>query len=134
MLAVGLSGCAVPQATPVSDAEAHERFLGVLEQTQSIVGGEWQVLDDPTPRECVIPLRVTGERYPALRVGEAPVLSTIAADRVEAAWSYQGIRVTRADIGDVIEVKGETPEGELLILRVSASASTLLGEIECRPR
>lgn len=130
----GLSGCAVQQPTPVTNAEAHDRFLAALAETQSIVGGEWRVLDDPTSRECVIPLGVTGERYPALRLGEAPVLATVAADRVESAWNEQGMRVTRTDIGDVIEVKGETTDGELLLLRVSESASTLLGESECRPR
>ena len=34
--------------------------------------------------------------------------------------------------GDIIEVKAETSQGELLVLRLSASASTLLGESECR--
>ncbi len=134
VLSVSMSGCAVQQATPVTDAEAHERFLAELDETQSIVGGEWEVLDDPTPRECVIPLWVTGERYPALRLGDAPVLASIAADRVESSWNEQGMRVTRTDIGDVIEVKGESTNGELLVLRVSESASTLLGESECRPR
>ena len=134
LVMVGLSGCAVQQPTAVTDAEAHERFLDALDETQDIVGGEWEVLDDPTPRECVIPLWVAGERYPALRLGDAPVLASVAADRVETAWNEHGIRVTRTDIGDVIEVKGETPEGELLVLRVSESASTLLGESECRPR
>lgn len=134
MLTVGLSGCAVQQATPVTDAEAHDRFLSALDDTQGIVGGQWEVLDDPTPRECVIPLWVAGERYPALRLGDAPVLASIAADRVESAWNEQGMRVTRTDIGDVIEVKGESAAGELLVLRVSENASTLLGESECRPR
>lgn len=133
LVTVGLSGCAVQQATPVTDAEAHDRFLAALDDTQGIVGGEWEVLDDPTPRECVIPLWVAGERYPALRLGDAPVLASVAADRVESAWNEQGMRVTRTDIGDVIEVKGETTNGELLVLRVSESASTLLGESECRP-
>jgi hypothetical protein len=134
LLTIGLTGCSIQQATPVTDSEAQERFLAALDETQSIVGGQWEVLDDPTPRECVIPLWVAGVRYPALRVGDAPVLASVAADRVESAWNEHGIRVTRTDIGDVIEVKGETAEGELLILRVSASASTLLGESECRPR
>ncbi|MBX9472968.1 hypothetical protein [Microcella sp.] len=134
LVVAGLSGCAVQQATPVTDAEAHDRFLAALDDTQDIVGGDWDVLDDPTPRECVIPLWVAGERYPALRVGDAPVLASVAADRVESAWNDQGMRVTRTDIGDVIEVKGESAEGELLVLRVSESASTLLGESECRPR
>ena len=121
------------QPTAVTDADAHDRFLGALDETQELVGGEWEVLDDPTPRECVIPLWVAGERYPALRLGDAPALASVAADRVESAWNEQGMRVTRTDIGDVIEVKGETTSGELLVLRFSESASTLLGESECRP-
>ena len=59
LLAIGLSGCAIQQETPVTDAEAHDRFLAALDDTQDIVGGEWEVLDDPTPRECVIPLWIT---------------------------------------------------------------------------
>lgn len=133
LLMVGLTGCAVQQPSSVTDAEARDRFLAELDETQAIVGGEWQVLDDPTLRECVIPLWVAGVRYPALRVGDAPTLATIAADRVESAWNDDGMRVTRTDIGDVIEVKGETTDGELIVLRVSESASTLLGESECRP-
>ena len=128
------AGCAVQQATPVTNAEAHDRFLAELDDTQSIIGGDWQVLDDPTPRECVIPLWVSGQRYPALRIGDAPVLGSQAADRVETAWNDQGMRVTRTDVGDVIEVKGESADGELFVLRVSSNASTLLGESECRPR
>lgn len=128
-----MGGCAVQPITPVTDTEAHDRFLTELNETQLLVGGEWKVLDDPTPRECVIPLWVSGQRLPALRLGDAPVQPTFAADRVEEAWKEQGMNVTRTDIGDVIEVKGESGNGELLVLRVSASASTLLGESECRP-
>jgi len=123
----------VQVSTPVTDLEARDRFSAVLDDAQQIVGGEWSVMDDPTSRECIIPLWVTGERYPALRIGEAPASVTTAADRIEEAWTDGGMRVTRTDIGDVVEVKGESADGELLILRLSESASTLLGESECRP-
>ena len=130
---LALTGCATHDATPVSDTEARDRFLAVLDETQNLVGGEWDVRDDPTPRECVIPLWVSGERYPALRVGDPPASVSAAAERVEQAWSSTGMRVTRTDTGDVIEVKGESLEGEIIVLRLSGSASTLLGESECRP-
>lgn len=133
LVAISLGGCALQSATPVTDSEAHERFVAVLDEAQRLVGGNWQVMDDPTPRECVIPLWTTGERYPALRVGDAPAVVPAAAERIEQAWNDAGMRVTRTDVGDVIEVKGETVEGELIVLRVSESASTLLGESECRP-
>ena len=128
-----LAGCAVQDPTPVTDLEARDRFMTVLDEAQDLVGGDWDVRDDPTPRECVIPLWIPGERYPALRVGDAPASVSAAAERIEQAWNDAGMRVTRTDIGDVIEVKGESAEGELVVLRVSASASTLLGESECRP-
>ena len=130
---LALTGCVMHDATPVSDSEARDRFLAVLDETQDLVGGEWDVRDDPTPRECVIPLWVSGERYPALRVGDPPASVSAAAERVEQAWSGTGMRVTRTDTGDVIEVKGESLEGEIIVLRLSGSASTLLGESECRP-
>ncbi|MBX9718409.1 MAG: hypothetical protein K2X36_06150 [Microbacteriaceae bacterium] len=130
---VALAGCAVQDPTPVTDLEARDRFMTVLDEAQDLVGGDWDVRDDPTPRECIIPLWIPGERYPALRVGDAPASVSTAADRVEDAWKAAGMRVTRTDISDVIEVKGESAEGELVVLRVSASASTLLGESECRP-
>lgn len=128
-----LAGCAVQASTPVTDVAARDRFLTVLDDAQELIGGDWTIMDDPTPRECVIPLWVTGERYPALRVGDAPASVPAAAERVEQAWGGAGMRVTRTDIGDVIEVKGESAEGEIIVLRVSESASTLLGESECRP-
>ncbi len=132
-VALTLTGCALAPATDVSDSEARDRFAALLDDAQRMVGGDWQVQDDPTPRECVIPLWVTGEQYPALRIGDASAAPAAAAERVEQAWVAEGIRVTRTDVGDVIEVSGETADGELIVLRVSASASTLLGESECRP-
>ena len=132
-IVLALAGCAVVPVSAGSDSEAHDRFIALLDDAQELVGGDWQVQDDPTPRECVIPLWVSGERHPALRIGDAPAAPSAAAERVERAWTEAGIRVTRTDVGDVIEVKGETADGELLVLRVNESASTLLGESECRP-
>lgn len=129
-----LAGCTVQQSTSVTDLQARERFLAILDDAQTVVGGEWTTMDDPTPRECIVPLWVTGERYPALRVGDAPRSVAGAANRMEREWTDAGFRVTRSDVGDVVEVKGESDDGELMVLRVSESASTLLGESECRPR
>lgn len=128
-----LIGCSVQPATPVTDQQARDRFVTLLDDAQALVGGGWSVMDDPTPRDCVIPLWVSGERYPALRVGDAPAGVGAAAERVENAWQLAGMQVTRTEIGDVVEVKGESVDGELIVLRVSESASTLLGESECRP-
>lgn len=128
-----LGGCALLSPTEASDLEARERFFAVLDDTQAAVGGSWSVQDDPTPRECIIPLWVAGQRFPALRLAEAPFSGEITADRVERAWSEHGLNVTRTHFGDVIELKGESEAGELFLFRVSDSAMTLTGESECRP-
>ena len=132
-LPIAMGGCAVVAPTPVTDQQARDRFLTVLDDAQTLVGGDWTLMDDPTPRECVIPLGVAGERYPALRVGDAPAGVADAAERVEQAWTTAGMRVTRTELGEVFEVKGESAAGELIVLRVSDGASTLIGESECRP-
>ena len=131
---LSLSGCALAPPSAVSDAEARSRFIAVLDETQRVVGGDWDVQDDPTPRECVIPLWVSGQRYPALRVGEASRSVEQTVDDVEQVWLDAGMSVERSLIGDVVELKASSDDGELYLFRVSESAATLQGESECRPR
>jgi len=128
-----LSGCTLQAPSAVEDEEARERFVALLDDTQAAAGGSWSVRDDPTPRECMIPLWVTGERFPALRLADAPASPARAADRVEEAWRAHDLEVTLTEVSDVIELKGESAQGELLLFRASDSAMTLTGESECRP-
>ncbi|WAB80728.1 hypothetical protein OVN18_09135 [Microcella daejeonensis] len=129
---VGVSGCALQSPSPVTDAEARDRFLAVIDETQQLVGGVWQVDDDPTPRGCTLPVWVAGERYPALRVSEDP-RGEGHADRVQQAWEGNGLEVERSLVGDVVELKAESEFGEVYLFRVSEQAMTLQGESECRP-
>lgn len=133
MMLLGLSGCALESASEVSDSEARDRFIAVIDEAQRTIGGDWQVDDDPTSRECMIPLWVPGHRFPALRIGEAPASVERTADAVERAWRDDGMSVERQLVGDVVEVSATSEFGELFILRVSESAATLQGESECRP-
>ncbi|MER3389074.1 MAG: hypothetical protein RJQ01_03490 [Microcella sp.] len=128
-----LGGCTLQTPSAVEDEEARERFVALLDDTQAAAGGSWSVRDDPTPRQCVIPLWVSGERFPALRLADGPASPTRAADRVEEAWREQGLEVTVMEVSNVIELKGESTVGELLLFRASDSAMTLTGESECRP-
>lgn len=130
---LSLSGCALQSPSEVTDAEARDRFIAVLDEAQRTVGGSWDVQDDPTSRDCVVPLWVAGHRYPGLRVGDAPRSVDRSADAVEQLWRDEGMTVERAVVGDVIEVKATSEFGELYVFRVSGSASTLQGESECRP-
>ena len=128
-----LGGCALQAPSSPSAAESRERFVALLDETQNVVGGDWSVRDDPTPRECVVPLWVAGERFPALRLADAPFSIEITADRVESAWNAHELTVTRTEIGDVVELKGESSHGEVVLFRVSRNAMTITGESECRP-
>lgn len=130
---LSLSGCALQSPSDVTDTHARDRFISVLDEVQRTVGGSWDVQDDPTSRECVIPLWIPGHRYPALRVGDAPRSIDRSADAVEQLWREEGMTVERALVGEVIEVKATSEFGELYVFRVSESASTLQGESECRP-
>lgn len=129
-----LSGCALAPVTDVSDEQARDRFIALVNAAQDAAGGDWQVQDDPSPRECTIPLWVTGSRIPALRTGPAPQdgLDDVAG-RIQRHFTDSGMRTTVTEVGDVLEVRGETAAGELLLFRVSATAMTITGESECRP-
>jgi hypothetical protein len=132
---LSLSGCVVAQGSGVPAEEARERFIGVLDSTQDALGGGWDDRDDPTPRNCTIPLWVEGIRYPGLRLGDPPPDSPDAAlDTVERHWERLEVASERAEIGDVTELRGSNPAGDLFIFRVSDEGMTLMGESECRPK
>ena len=131
---LSLSGCVVAQGSGVAPEDARERFIGVLDSTQDALGGEWDDRDDPTPRNCTIPLWVEGIRYPGLRLGDAPGSPDSALDTVGRHWERLDVASERTDIGDVTELRGTNPSGDLFIFRVSDDGMTLMGESECRPK
>ena len=133
---LSLSGCALSQGSGVTPEQARERFIGVLDSTQDALGGEWEDRDDPTPRNCTIPLWVDGIRYPGLRLGSAADSPDGALDTVEKHWKSLDVDSERTEIGDVTELRGSNPSGDLFIFRANADAMTmtLQGESECRPK
>jgi hypothetical protein len=108
-------------------------MYGVLNDTQTALGGRWDVQDDPTPRGCNVRLWQDGIHYPALRVAPAPASVSSAISEVKALWARVGFSVAVNDIGAVTEVQARSPFNELLIFRVSTDGMTLQGESECRP-
>jgi hypothetical protein len=131
---LSLSGCVVAQGSGVSPDQARERFLAVLDSTQEAVGGPWQNRDDPTPRNCTIPLWVEGIRYPGLRLGDAPDSAKSALDTVEQHWETLDVASERTQVGDVTELRGSNPSGDLFTFRANEDGMTLHGESECRPK
>jgi hypothetical protein len=132
-LAVTASGCALAAGSGTSAGTARDALYSTLDSTQDLLGGSWDNQDDPTSRGCVIPLWAEGESFPALRVGPDPSRADVAVATVSEYWSDLGLELTTSEVGDVLEVQGESEFGEVLILRVSAEAMTLQGESECRP-
>lgn len=129
-----LSGCVVVPGSGLSSDDAREALYATLDDTQDLLGGQWENRDDPTPRGCLVPLWVSGEQYPGLRLGGEPTDGAEAVDTVRRAWTEWGYRVDETEVGDVIELQGRNGVGELVILRIGENAMTLQGESECRPK
>jgi hypothetical protein len=118
-----LGSWALPASSPAPS------FSAVIPETQSIVGGEWQVQDDPNSRGCILPNGTAGRTTSVLRIGEP----SSAIDAVAVYWEAQGYTVQRLDIGPVTQLLATTGAGQQLIVRASDRATTLQGESECRP-
>jgi hypothetical protein len=131
---LSLSGCVVAPGSGVDADAARERFISVLDSTQEALGGPWENRDDPTARNCTIPLWVEGIRYPGLRLGEEPESPAAALDTVEQHWETLEVAWERTEVGDVTELRGSNPSGDLFIFRANDDAMTLQGESECRPK
>lgn len=129
-----LSGCVIAPGSGLTAVEARAELYESLDDTEGILGGQWENRDDPTPRGCIVPLWVDGEQFPALRFGDAPSDVDRAAEAITTAWTEWGYRVEQTLVGEVIELQGRNGLGELLIFRITADAVTLQGESECRPR
>ena len=131
--AASLTACAVAAATA---GEVHRDFAGVLITTQELVGGDWEVRDDPVSRTSVSSRGGPGVQIPALRVAPgAPLVGPADAARAVAEqWTALGYEVTEApplDAAHVVEVQASGDEGEYLIFRASDQAMTLQGESAC---
>ena len=132
---LSLTGCVMAPGSGATPEEARDRFIGILDSTQATLGGRWQKKDDPTARNCTIPLWVEGIRFPGLRLGDAPPESPMAAlATVEEHWDTLNVTSERTEVGDVSELRGTNPSGDLFIFRANPDAMTLQGESECRPK
>lgn len=102
----------------------------VIDATQDLVGGEWDVRDDPNSRGCVLTNGGPGRTFSALRISSDPIVSVPS---VTAAWEDFGYAVDALAIGPVTQLTGTADDGSLLIFRLSDRGMTLQGEGECEP-
>ena len=137
VLPVLLLGSCMSQSDPQvavvpgdSPAEARDDLLSVLDDTQQLVGGDWDVRDASAARSCTVQWGLRGVTYPALRLATASAVSLAA---VESAWKGWGYGVEITTVGPATQLIGTGPGGELLIFRLSDRGMTLQGESACRP-
>ncbi len=116
--------------TPPAETGATADFFAVIDATQDLAGGQWDVQDDPTSRGCVLPDGTEGETFSALRIS---VMPAVVLNSVAAAWEDYGYSVDRESIGPVNQLVATNSTSEVLIFRVSDRAMTLQGESECQP-
>ena len=109
-------------------AEARDAFYATIDDTQDLLGGTWDVQDDPAPRHCELQFGGSGLNYSALRIAPADTIASVGGQ-----WEDWGYSVQRDTIGPVDQLVGTNEAAEVLILRSSDRATTLLGESECRP-
>ena len=136
VLPVLLLGSCVPHRLAVTSGgpsltQAREEFFALIDATQQLAGGTWEVQDDPSTRGCELPDGGLGRTFSALRL--APPPTAPIADPIADAWDDLGYSVARTDIGPVSQLVATGDGSEILILRVSDRAMTLQGESECRP-
>lgn len=111
-------------------AQARADFYAAIDETQRIVGGQWDDRDDPNSRGCVLAGGGAGRAYSALRL--APPTASADTGLLAAAWEDSGYTVEQLQIGPVTQLTASGDMSELLILRLSDRATTLQGESECR--
>ena len=108
--------------------EARDAFYETIDDTEQLLGGTWDVQDDPSPRHCELQSGGSGLNYSALRIAPADTITSVAG-----VWETWGYSVQADTIGPVDQLIGTNEAAEVLILRSSDRATTLLGESECRP-
>jgi len=138
---LGVAQTAGSAQAPGSDSvptleQARADFYAVIDDTQELIGGEWDVQDDPNSRGCLLEDGSAGRTFSVLRLAppsDLSVTASVTTASVTAAWEQAGYEVEQMSIGPVTQLIATSEAHEQLIFRVSDRAMTLQGESECRP-
>lgn len=148
VLVVGLTAC-VPHSRPSNEpttmnaAQAHDELATLLEDAQSVVGGEWKSIDGGA-EICTTAAGKPGVVYPFGRLGPGVPGGDQQAmlDRVVAAWKSSGFTAvphTQPSVKgvEIREVRypdsGYGEDGIYLIFSVSVNGSTIDAQSRCVP-
>lgn len=132
-----LAGCAAPAAPLPTDSpqETQAVLVDLLDETQEIVGGEWQIQDSPSPDPCQLPgsgdegVTFTGSRTLATGLDEDALLAVV--DQLE----NEGFEVGRARVGPFENVRGVMPGNQAFYVLLSSGerVANLTGQAPCVP-
>jgi len=118
----------------ITPQEARATLTSLLDDTQSLIGGEWNVHDSPSPVPCprggaAEPgVAFTGHRTLDGGGGFADI-----AAPTTALWEAAGLRVGRTAVGPFDVLRGVHPSDPAFTaeLRVGARSTMLRGQSPC---
>lgn len=117
--------------------ENRDKLTALFDDTARIVTGEWETIDDPTPRSCDTVEGGEGVQYSRLRTVVTPTESQQLehlADLVAALWETHGYETSRSEdplLG--LEVNGTNEQRSVLQFTISEDAASLHGGSNCTP-
>lgn len=137
--ALMLAGCAAPVdgSTPDdSPKESQEKLLALLDETQQLIGGDWENQDSGSPRDCELPgSGDTGTTFTGARSQEMPALDDDTVAKVFEFWEGEGFEAGEAGMGVLTSVLGVHPDNKsyYVELRIGEQATQLSGQAACVP-
>jgi hypothetical protein len=138
-LVLGLMGCSSPAADPSTQAspkEAQVALLALLDDTQQIIGGEWENEDSPSPRDCELPgSGDTGTTFTGARSLKAPELDDASVSKVLKFWEGEGFEAGSKTMGVLTSVLAVDPDNKAhyIELLIGEHATQLNGQAPCVP-
>lgn len=133
------AGCAAPpgQSEPVdTPKQSQEKLLALLDETQQLIGGDWENSDSGSPRDCQLPgSGDTGTTFTGLRSQEMPALDDATTAEVVALWEKRGFEAGTGAMGILTSVLGVNPDNETYYVELSISdySTQLSGQAACVP-
>lgn len=124
------AGC-VAEEEPMSAEQLRDRFATLVEQTQDVAGGTFDVQDGTTPLHCDLPDGGDGRSYGFNRLGPPPDDVEAVVETVRELWEGLGYSVRETTVGPVVELATRTEDDAPIVFGASENAVGVRGESAC---
>lgn len=134
-----MAGCTAPSDTSQpadSPKESQQKLLALLDQTQELIGGDWENHDSPSPRDCELPgSGETGTTFTGARSQKMPALDDETVSQVLNLWEKEGFEAGESGAGALDSVLGVDPANKAYYveLMIGEHATQLNGQAACVP-